>query len=258
MTSVIPIFVLSLPDCTSRREKTAHRLNDLSLPFEFLDAIDGRSGLTQQQESQIDRSATVSSHSRPLTDTEFGCALSHIKAYRHIVVNDIPYAMVLEDDAIPHPKLVEYLKGRYFEGLDLISLYYSRTYIRSRSAKRLFGGFKSYPSEPGIYIQGAVGYIVSIGAARFLLENALPVRSVADWPACTEEFKSRNSWFLVYPKLVDHARPQKYDDSSIIGSRHIKSKRRFLGVYIPPWKEVFNSYRRNLLYRLLGFRKIKR
>jgi len=255
---MIPIYVLSLSDCTNRREKITYLLNNLSLPFEFLDAIDGRNGLTQQQEAQIDRSAKDPSHSRPLTDTEFGCALSHLKAYRHIVVNDIPYAMILEDDAIPHPKLVEYLKGRYFEGSDLISLYYSRTFIRLRSAKRLFDGFNSYPCEPGIYIQGAVGYIVSFGAARFLLENALPIRSVSDWPSCTEEFKSRNSWSLVYPKLVDHVSSNKYDNSSIIGSRHIKLKRRFLGVYIPPWKQIVNSYRRNLLYRLLGFRKIKR
>lgn len=95
-----PIFIISLKDSTRRKEISA-RLNSLELDFQFVDAVYGKA-LTQEQLKQIDFEFYPQKYAakKPLTLGEIGCALSHIKMYEHIVANNIPEAIILEDDAI--------------------------------------------------------------------------------------------------------------------------------------------------------------
>lgn len=95
-----PIFIISLKDSTRRKEISA-RLNSLELDFQFVDAVYGKE-LTQEQLKQIDFEYYPQKYAakKPLTLGEIGCALSHIKMYEHIVANNIPEAIILEDDAI--------------------------------------------------------------------------------------------------------------------------------------------------------------
>ena len=258
-TALIPTFVISLPDCAIRRQKIAARMAALSLPFDFLDAIDGRQGLSQEHESTIDRDRSLSILSYPLSDAEFGCALSHIEACRKVLDRRIPYAMILEDDAIPQPDLPRFLESRQFQQFDLTQLCYSRTYVRPRNSKHLFDGYTSYLAEPGVDVRGAVAYIVSLDAAKHIVQHALPVVSVADWPVCTEHFKVRQRWHLVHPRLVEHARRNDKEEPSIIRPTVSDRKRRFLGVYVPPWPKIARSCKsrlNNLTYPARGFRKI--
>ncbi len=255
---MLPTFVISLSDCAIRRKKIAARMDDLSLPFDFLDAVDGRHGLSREHEAMIDRVGSLSILNYPLSDAEFGCALSHIEACRRVFDYGIPYAMILEDDAIPQPDLPRYLESRHFEEFDLTSLCYSRTYVRPESAKRLFDGHTSYLAEPGVHVRGAVGYIVSRAAARHIMNRALPVVSVADWPDCTEHFKVQKRWHLVHPRLVEHARNDDEEPSTIRPTLRDR-KRRFVGVYVPPWPKIARSCKLRLTYltyRARGFRKI--
>ncbi|QLB41059.1 glycosyltransferase family 25 protein [Mannheimia pernigra] len=95
-----PIFIISLKDSTRRKEISA-RLNSLELDFQFVDAVYGKE-LTQEQLKQIDFEYYPQKYAakKPLTLGEIGCALSHIKMYEYIVANNIPEAIILEDDAI--------------------------------------------------------------------------------------------------------------------------------------------------------------
>lgn len=155
----IPILVISLPDSTERRETVAARLDALSLPFEFVDAVDGRNGLSEEHEAMVDRDGMNAVRPYPMSDAEFACSLSHLKVYRRIVDDGIPHALVLEDDAVPQSGLPRYLAGRHFEGSDLTSLFYGRAFVRPRQATPLFDGHTSYPCEPGVLIGGGVGYV---------------------------------------------------------------------------------------------------
>lgn len=168
----------------------------------------------------------------------------------------IPFALILEDDAIPQPALPKFPEGRHFEDSDLTSLCYSRAYIRPKTATHLFGEHKSYRCEPGVPVPEAVGYIVSFTAARHLLKSALPVVGVTDRPACTEIFKAENRWRLVHPRLVGHAIRKGDGIPSISKPTRDDRKRRILGVYFPPWEKVWRSCKWRLSYRFRGFRKI--
>ena len=136
---MIPVFVLSLPDCHDRRARVSAALDGLGLPFEFVDAVDGRRGLPPEYESQIDR-PLAQKKGGILSDAEFACALSHINIYRRIVSENIDYALVLEDDAVPQPDLARYLAGKHYEGASLTQLVCNRrtAYVRRSVARKVF------------------------------------------------------------------------------------------------------------------------
>ncbi|MDE0520611.1 MAG: glycosyltransferase family 25 protein [Boseongicola sp.] len=256
-SAFIPIFVISLPDCTDRRERIARHLNDLSLPFEFVDAVDGRDDLPADCESLVDRDRTASTPGGPLSDPEIACSLSHLQACRRMADLGIPWALVLEDDAIPSPDLPGYLRSRHFEAFDLVSLFYSKTYVHPRSGARTpLEGYRSFPCEPGVPVRGACAYVISEAGARHLLAKALPVASVADWPDCTETFKAGKRWHLVHPRLVEHKRRHEDRETSIIGRGRNRRKRRFLGVYVPPFAKIAASCKAKIDYRARGLRKL--
>ena len=257
---MIPVFVISLPDCHDRRAGISAALDGLGLPFEFADAVDGRRGLPPERESEIDRTE-ARRKGNILTDAEFACALSHIDVYRRIVADGIPYALVLEDDAVPRPDLVPYLAGRHYEGAELTQLSQTgpRTYVRRSGAKSLFGDHRSYLPIRNWKVRGAFGYVISQCAARHFVENALPVIREADWPDCHKALVARREWRVVSPALVRHEdRGASVIDGAdgplthprITGRR---KRRRFLGVYVPHFRKLADSYRRAPL-KLFGKR----
>jgi len=94
-----PILVVSLHDAKHRRSRIKNMLDGLGLSFSFWDAIDGRKGLSPEYERIIDRNLTYSVYGK-MNDAEYACSLSHASIYDYIVKNNLPGAVVLEDDAI--------------------------------------------------------------------------------------------------------------------------------------------------------------
>ncbi len=200
---MIPCFVISLPDCTGRRSAIRIRLQALGIPFEFLDAVDGRDRLPPDYENQIDRAETKR-RGRVLADADYACALSHINAYRHIVAAAHPHALILEDDAIPQPALADFLAGRHYELASVTQLFVtSYPYVRWSGAKGLFAGHTSHVLAP-IMRGGAVAYVLSLETARFFLAHALPIAAGADWPDCAKTIIARRDWRIVHPLLCHH------------------------------------------------------
>ncbi|MCY4006887.1 MAG: glycosyltransferase family 25 protein [Rhodobacteraceae bacterium] len=246
---------MSLPDCKDRRDCISGLLNHLGITFNFHEAVDGRQGLEQKYEAEIDRVATQRA-GRILSDAEYACALSHINVCRRIVKDEIPYTLVFEDDAIPLPPLLDFLKGRHWQHADLIQLWTGKTFVSWHGAKRLFGNYVSYIRVPRMKNPGAVAYTISLRAARHIVGNALPVDKEADWPSCVDDFIQEKQFRCVYPPLVFHQSIEGGVPSIISdhGRWANKTKRRFLGIYTPPLEQVLRSYRRapyKLLYRRL-------
>ncbi len=230
----IPVFVVSLPDCTDRRETISMALDNLGIEFEFVDAVDGRQGLDPKYEDQIDR-ATALLRGRILSDAEFACALSHINVYRRIVLENIAYALILEDDAIPYPALVEFLAGGYYRDADLIQLYCSRPWVRRRGAKRLFNTHTSYLRTPRLNVSCTVAYTVSNQAAFHLATHAVPVNNQADWPWCLEDLIAKRQCRVIVPSLAGQA--SDYGGVSLIhthGRRKREDRRRIFGIVTFP------------------------
>ncbi|MEM7650497.1 MAG: glycosyltransferase family 25 protein [Pseudomonadota bacterium] len=95
---MIPIFVISLPEETQRREAISDHLKQHGFAFEFFDAIDGRQ-MNVAAHPEYDAKRRRAAHGRDLKPGELGCSLSHRAAYQEIFDRKLDYALLLEDDA---------------------------------------------------------------------------------------------------------------------------------------------------------------
>ncbi|MCH8466617.1 MAG: glycosyltransferase family 25 protein [Roseinatronobacter sp.] len=194
-----PVFVISLTDAGERRARISEQLSALSIPFEFVDAIDGRSGLPAEYERMIDRAGTLVQERRGMSDAEYACALSHMSVYKRILDQNLPGAIVLEDDAILGAGFAAYRGARAYEHGDLIQLDYTDARIwRFAKAAKQFPDFALMPIvKIGIL---ANGYSVSLRGARHLYTHGLPIRHPADWPCDV----SAINCLISIPRIVDH------------------------------------------------------
>lgn len=147
-------------------------------------------GATLAQEAPYDREKAIRLFNRELSKGELGCALSHLAVYDVMVSENIPHALVLEDDAnILDPKLSATLSK-------LATLYPPETpvVVLLNHVPRYDGNKKAdlddgrcvYDAYRGV---GAHAYFITRAAAKILGENLYPVYVVADkWEYFQERF----------------------------------------------------------------------
>lgn len=246
---MIPVFVISLPDCTERRNRIRDRLDRLCIPFEFVDAVDGRAGLAPEHEREIDRDR-AHRNGMQMTDAEFACALSHAKVCRKIVQGNIEWALVLEDDAIPATDLPIYLCNRHFEHADLAQLDYRRTHVWRTGSRPLFGPYRAW-LRAKTRSTGAAGYVISQRGAELIVAHAVPVHQTADWPDCVDKLVKEKRAEVVSPRLVHHPKDGTSSALSTPERDAIKDSRRLLGIKIPRFRNVLQSWARSP-WKLIG------
>lgn len=178
-----PIWVVSLPSAQDRRALIARNFAAAGLEFEFFDAIDGRKGLAPEYEAMVDRVRTLERDGTPMTDGEYACALSHQAVYLRIIEEDLPGAIVLEDDAMLTPAFRQFYLERGYEAAPLIQMFYFQARVWKGRGKTMTSGIRLYRlAEPAF---AATGYSISHEAARRIRAESLPIRAPADWPCDT-------------------------------------------------------------------------
>lgn len=212
------IFLISLADAHARQHDIATQLENLSIPFEFTDAIDGRAGLAAKYEQMIDRPGTEIRLGRRMTDPEYACALSHMSIYRRIVDENLPGAIVLEDDAIPGPLFKEFLDARGYEAGALIQLDHLHGDIwRLTRPIRLTPHIRLEKAARNTSL--ASGYSISRSAASHILRHGLPLRGLADWPCDVTSLPA----MLALPRVIYQANVGGQDSAIETGRASIVS-----------------------------------
>ena len=97
MTASPRIFVINLLRSPDRRRVIAGRLGELGLDHEFFPAADG-AALTEDDLVNYDRKARLKAFGCDLLPNELGCYLSHYRIFEKIIAENIPRALILEDD----------------------------------------------------------------------------------------------------------------------------------------------------------------
>jgi len=168
------IFVINLPHRADKRAEILAQGGKYQLPLEIVEAVNGN--------ALSDGELKTLAHDYPacaMTKGVVGCALSHLKIYKKICDENIPIALILEDDAILHEDLGEAL--RQLESLDRNerpSVYLlSSHYYKPRPVRRLNDKYAVHE-----FIDGSQGhgYVVNQKAAESLYKNLLPVKWEAD------------------------------------------------------------------------------
>ncbi|MGL5101983.1 MAG: glycosyltransferase family 25 protein [Plesiomonas sp.] len=181
----IEILVISLPN-SSRRNAAAFQLNKTSIKFTFIDGIDGR--VIDLNNIDIDSKYCKNNWGHELNNGEIGCALSHIKCYKHIVENNIQEAIILEDDFVlseEFNQIISTICEKSPKRREITFLFHGKA--KSWPVKqKLYGDFKLaryiHPSKNSKRaIIGAVAYMLTINGAKKLLDIAYPIRMPADY-----------------------------------------------------------------------------
>jgi glycosyl transferase family 25 len=181
-----PIFIINLPDATVRRESILSQCRTLDLNASLIEAVDGRRLTPEEVQRNYDKRKAIHLPrplARELTLPEIGCALSHLSVYKKIIEEKLPYALILEDDAIlgnETPEIIAALAEKLPENTpSLVLLTHVKYYSRS-GAIALPGGASIVRHYPPRNWAGAYGYWITRAAAELLYNELFPVWSVSD------------------------------------------------------------------------------
>ena len=116
------IFVISLPTSRERRALAAQKLRARGIPFEFLDAVDGRLGQHPYLKN-YDEASFLVHRRRRAAPGELGCYASHLLAWEKCVELNEPI-VVLEDDFHMTPDFEAGLAyaGKFVDQVSLVRL----------------------------------------------------------------------------------------------------------------------------------------
>jgi glycosyl transferase family 25 len=178
----IPCFVVSLVTATQRRESMQRLLAQHGIAPQWFDAVDGRamSADDMREHFAADIAARVYG---PMSRSEIGCALSHLGVYRRMVDQNVPCAVVLEDDALlaeDFPCLLDDKAGlasacRVAEPIMVQLTHVERGY---RFGAHTIGTRAIVLPHGGVWLTS--GYFITLAAAKQMVEHAYPVCTVAD------------------------------------------------------------------------------
>lgn len=113
MSSTINVFVINLPKDTARREFMEQQLTALALPFSIVPATIGSALTETERNSLYSDTLSQAENGYSLSNTQIACADSHRRIYKKIVEENLPYALILEDDVKLHPSILKVIKPEF-------------------------------------------------------------------------------------------------------------------------------------------------
>ncbi|WP_294910488.1 glycosyltransferase family 25 protein [Tatumella sp. UBA2305] len=166
-------FVINLPREVEKKQHITDECERVGLDVEIYNAVDG-SSLSEDflRENVFDYENSF------LTKGEIGCSLSHINLYKRIIDENLPFALIMEDDATFGNELVRFVSefdnSTYVkDGIYLLTGDVS--YVENR--RETLSEFNIYPVRSAIR---TTGYIITHSAAKAMLKLLHPVRFEAD------------------------------------------------------------------------------
>lgn len=169
------IFVINLEKEEVKRNLVKHEFDNAGLSYELVKAINGK----DLSEDELNKS--VKNHQKNyLTKGEIGCALSHIFIYKKMVSENIPLALICEDDINLHKDT-----GLILEGLEKIAnpgkkqafLFFNS---ERKYANRRFDISQEYFFNECHGPRSTHGYVITIAAAKAMLSINYPLTMSAD------------------------------------------------------------------------------
>lgn len=153
----------------------------LGLQFERISAVYGRD-LTDEQLAAVAKPRGIG-YLYPMTPSEYGCFLSHRKAWQRIVESGERWGVVLEDDVVFADELADLLKNDDWlpDGADVVQLWSAALKIRIKGSPiPLKNGYQVVKQcKPSSF--GAVGYILSGEAAQRALDDSRRINCPVDY-----------------------------------------------------------------------------
>ncbi len=203
-----PVFIINLPEDTDRRKIMQERLEPTGVPYEFIEAVNGRE-FDLANTPAYNRKKRLRYFGRDMIGGEIGCLLSHRNIYEKMDRENIPFAAILEDDVVFEPEFKDVLCALVETKVpwDVVRFLGSKkVYARGcRKIAPLLGQYWTarLPTAPG----GAHGYVLTLKAARVMLKhmktNWVPIDTLQG-----------RIWETGLETLVLHPAPLHIDESA--------------------------------------------
>ena len=173
------VYVVSLKDSVDRRKSIINQCEKLDTNPIFIDAVNGKD-LTKSEISQYcNQNKAKQLFGRELLLGEIGCALSHKKIHQKMVDENIPYAVILEDDAVVKEGFNEVVSLVYKNNLSwhIILLGHYRGFEHNQETNSIDSIWSRYSLNKtyrlGKIVKGGLGthgYIISQEGAKQILD----------------------------------------------------------------------------------------
>jgi len=230
------IYAINLARATDRWQKLRAQFEQLNLPYERVEAVEGARLPAELPEfSELSYKLL---HGRRRTPAEIGCYLSHIECARRLLASPHTHALILEDDVLLAPQtraVVEAAIERASEW-DILRL---STVNHGRKFP-----YAPLVEEYNLAIaltreKGAGGYVINRRAAEVFLRRLLPIRVAWDIAFDVEHLLGLRSVFVT-PLPIDQNTGQESQIQNDI--RRFRLPRwRYLTVF--PTRVFFESTR---------------
>ncbi|WP_084615814.1 glycosyltransferase family 25 protein [Solimonas flava] len=204
------IYIVSLKDACERRRLISQQLDQLPLAYEFVDAVD----LRGVGKDAIDSSLIAKN--LPLSGPEIGCALSHRAIYELMTRDNVPVAIVLEDDVTLLPGFGDLCRSALeidatFGGVVILGGQedaqgeYRQFFCRRR--KFNLGRVqvrKAFMCDDRI--KRTCCYMITLATARRLLQATTPISCAADEWQTLRKLNGHGGLWMTFPKVAAHPR----------------------------------------------------
>lgn len=192
------IFIVNLKNAVEKRKHMVAQLKRLGVQnYEFIEAVYGKD-LTPEfiADNVYDYPACA------LTPGEIGCSLSHIGIYKNMISENIPYAMILEDDVILPDDFLDMLEAIRIS----IDVAQSKIITLGEANKisplREYFTFKKYKEYTAVTAFCTYAYLVNIAAARSLSQHLLPIKYEADMMIHFRENGWLDQFNVIHPQYI--------------------------------------------------------
>lgn len=252
------IFVINLERDVQRREFMAGQLARDQLTAEFVPAVYGAS-LSEEERARLysDRWAKIH-RARSLVPAEIGCALSHLKVYEAMVLHEVPWALVLEDDVVIPPEMKAVLENcQPFLNVatPTVILLSPAEGVESKGANPVGTSHRLLQFKSGYFTSS---YLLNHAAALALGKELAPVSDVADCWKRLDGYKVIDL-LVLSPTLIEQDQmafgsSTTADYHSVVGfNSRTWFAYKFRRVFSVVWNIFYSRYRR-WLKRYAGLR----
>ncbi len=246
------IFVISLPEASSRRTHITAMMEGRSLQdFEFFESVDGR-GFDVANHPAHNTLKRRLYFGRDLKGGEMGCLLSHAGIYQKMVDENIPIALILEDDVELYEEFTPVLKALESgpQDFEMIRFLGSKkvSKLQQYTKRTVWGDYtlNRLRTTPG----GAHAYVITLEGARKMLRhtgrNYIPIDTLMG-----HVWKTGVNAFIIQPGLTrqDPAQEQyigeaRFDKSDV----QLNTLMKFVFPFTRSWFKFHEGLMKHLSY----------
>ena len=214
-------FVISLPESKDRQAWIANHLGERGLPYEIIDAVDGRN-MSVKDHPVYDGVKRRLFFGTDLKGGELGCLLSHIRCYQKIIDDNLDMALVFEDDVQLDKDFASVLAyvQEHTDKFEIMRFLGSKK-VMERGGRRVFEVCDGYhavrlPTTPG----GAHATLLTRNGAekmlRHLKKTAYPIDTMLG-----RSWQTKANVVALYPGLATH---KSMDFGSLIDESRFKKR----------------------------------